>query len=730
MSAPLIDDHIISYWFVGASYGGDDQTERFLAQGIWENGFEDKLLDDVRAMRPGDRIAIKSAYTRKYDLPFDARDQAVSVMAIKATGTITENLNDGRHVRVDWQKLDSPREWYFYTNRQTIWHVQPDNWKTEALIEFAFGDNPQDIQRFRNAPFWRERYGNDPEPDARFAWAAFYEQVATGLLRYKDKRIELMQGLHEISGRTNPFSQLRDKYADGNSGPLSDICPFTVFGIFNRGLTPANRTAIATELAHFLGVEVEAPKQFDGIPIMNNTNSWFFSNAGERKADDIDSLWRAFEYAIRYADTDEPEVLDKFIAAYDDALSRRNVAWNLTTGMYWARPWNYPTLDTNTREYINDKLGIDIGSSAPGGKCSAKDYLQLKQELQPRFSEENFPVHSFPELSFAAWKHSHKKKDSEKQTTEPADEAPLPDTGMTAATADPYSIADIAEDGCFLDETEIEHLLSRLKMKKNLILQGPPGTGKTWLAKRLAFALIGRRDESKVRPLQFHPTLSYEDFVRGWRPAGDGKLELIDGPFLEMILTARGDSANKYAVVIEEINRGNPAQVFGELLTLLEADKRTPNEAMELCYKTSSKERVYVPDNLYLIGTMNIADRSLALVDLAFRRRFAFANLEPRLGNKWRDWVHKQNAVPKGDLVDIEKRLSHLNARIAEDASLGKQFRIGHSYVTPGHSETIPDTYDWFSQVVETEIAPLLEEYWFDALDKAEEAKSALLEGL
>ena len=139
-----------------------------------------------------------------------------------------------------------------------------------------------------------------------------------------------------------------------------------------------------------------------------------------------------------------------------------------------------------------------------------------------------------------------------------------------------YSVDDIVQDGCFVEQQRISNMLERLRSKKNLILQGPPGTGKTWLAKRLAWALVGRKDASCVRAVQFHPNLSYEDFVRGWRPSSDGTLDLVDGPFLEMVQAAIRDAEDPYVLVIEEVNRGNPAQILGEMLTLLEVDKRNP----------------------------------------------------------------------------------------------------------------------------------------------------------
>ena len=709
-----------SNWFVGASYGGtDDQTLRFLSEGIWKNGYEDKHLDLVRSMQLGDRIAIKSTYTRKHDLPFDNRGNTVAVMAIKAIGTITENLNDGRHVRVDWIKQAPPREWYFYTYLGTIWRVLPGEWTSDGLLEFTFDSKPQDIDRFCNAPYWRERFGQKPGKK-RFLWTAFYEAVAEKLLDYCSDRKPLIEGIHEIVSRVVVGrSYLHDKLADGTTRPLMDICPFTAMGTFNRSMTDQNRKAIAAGIADLLGVEAEVPASFEGIPVLNNQRSWFFGYSDKRGDGDIDALWRVFSAATDFAASNLPEHRAEFVEAYDAAIEVWGVAWNLSTGLYWAHPWDFPTLDSPSRHYIEKRIGRRILTSGQRGSCTSEGYLKLADDLRARFNEDNYLVRSFPELSLASWLY----KDTD------AEAPPTDNKQDVADDGEPYSIANVLSDGCFLPRDEIERLLERLHTKKNLILQGPPGTGKTWIAKRLAFALMGEHDDNKIRAVQFHPGLSYEDFVRGWRPAGDGKLALADGVFMEAIHAASKDLSSKFVVVIEEINRGNPAQIFGELLTLLEAGKRTPSEALELCYPDADGKRtpVHIPENLYVIGTMNIADRSLALVDFAFRRRFAFATLEPKLGEVWRNWIVENAGVDPQLAPKIERRINDLNQKISED--LGTQFRIGHSYVTPAHRIETGSTRDWFIQVAETEIGPLLEEYWFDSPKTAQNALETLLEG-
>ena len=781
-------------WFVGASWGdGNDQTQRFLDNGIWENGYDDKFISLVKSVKVGDRIAIKAAGTRKNHLPFKNNGHTASEMSIKATGIVTKNIKDGKSLEVAWtKKYETFRKWYFYTNRTTIWKVEAGDWKTDALIDFTFNEGNQDYSKFANAPFWRERFGDTPEEDVRFKWANFYEEVANSLSAYRYERAKLTSFILELADKY----QL--SYIQGKE--LEDIDPFTVMGVFNRGMTDDNRKKLAAEIAAFLNVKVSPPESFEAIPILNNQKSWFFWGKRQRGDNDIDNLWALFDIAKQFADSGNEDD-EEFLALYNKVASQKGIRWNLTMGLYWIRPWFFPTLESQSQEYLAS-LSIKPELNGPKKSCTANDYLLLRENLLLRFAEDAFPVHSFPELSLHAWQKPTQKKVGKALTWKSAIMSRVKDLCLTKDAADftrnefqeayvtelvdlfpdnsaiestidrhmqllrndgdiefvssghyewlgfddgdteaepevvaevvaeEYSIESIIKDGCFLPKSTLNNMLSRLKNKKNIILQGPPGTGKTWLGKRLAYALIGEKQPAYIKAVQFHPNLSYEDFIKGWRPSGDGKLELCDGPFLEFVKLAQQNPAQKYVVVIEEINRGNPAQIFGEMLTLLEADKRTPSEALELSYRKEGDEPVYIPENLYVVGTMNVADRSLALVDLALRRRFAFINLEPTFGKPWRDWVHTKASIDLAYLEKIEVKLESLNKEIASDDRLGAQFQVGHSYVTPAFDSDIKDAANWFSQVVETEIFPLLEEYWFDDPKKTLSQKTALLNDL
>jgi 5-methylcytosine-specific restriction enzyme B len=265
----------------------------------------------------------------------------------------------------------------------------------------------------------------------------------------------------------------------------------------------------------------------------------------------------------------------------------------------------------------------------------------------------------------------------------------------------------------FLSRDAVEQILASLRRRKNLIIQGSPGVGKSFLSRRLAYVLVGAESPENVQLVQFHQSYAYEDFIQGWRPNGSGGFTLRNGVFHEFCRRAQSRPSEPHVFVIDEINRGNLSKVFGELLLLIEADKRGPDFAIPLTYAESASDTFYVPDNVFIIGLMNTADRSLAMVDYALRRRFAFVTLKPAFESPdFRRTLLERRVDPV--IIDrIVERVSEVNERIASDhKNLGPGFAIGHSYFCPVNEVT--DSQSWYADVVRDEIAPLLDEYWFD----------------
>ena len=286
-----------------------------------------------------------------------------------------------------------------------------------------------------------------------------------------------------------------------------------------------------------------------------------------------------------------------------------------------------------------------------------------------------------------------------------------------------YGIDSALKD-VFVDDLQFKRILDSLANHKNLILQGSPGVGKTFIAHRIAWCLIGRKDLHPVETVQFHQSYAYEDFVQGWRPTESGGFTMRNGVFFEFCKRAEKEPDTQFVFIIDEINRGNLSRIFGELLMLIEADKRKSDFALRLTY-THGSERFFVPANVHILGLMNTADRSLAMVDYALRRRFAFETLEPAYHTgKFREYLMDVGVDPS--LIDrIAKEMSEINQRIREDKDLGPGFQIGHSYFVPSDTTDTTDEV-WFHTIVDTQIEPLLREYWFDRPAHVDELLTAL----
>lgn len=280
-----------------------------------------------------------------------------------------------------------------------------------------------------------------------------------------------------------------------------------------------------------------------------------------------------------------------------------------------------------------------------------------------------------------------------------------------------YTKEDFLAD-VYMSEEKYETLKNLLFKKQNVILQGAPGVGKTYTAKRLVYSIMGVKDESRIEFIQFHQNYSYEDFIMGYKPSGEG-FELKNGIFYEFCVKAANNPELPYFFIIDEINRGNMSKIFGELLMLIEKDYRGTKATLAYNGKKFS-----VPKNLYIIGMMNTADRSLAMIDYALRRRFSFFSMEP--GFTTDGFVKYMKSLNDDTFEALIEVVISLNQAIMQDASLGKGFCIGHSYFCGQKKMDEEEMIGWMSSVVDYDIVPMLEEYWFDEPDKVTYWRSKL----
>ncbi len=323
----------------------------------------------------------------------------------------------------------------------------------------------------------------------------------------------------------------------------------------------------------------------------------------------------------------------------------------------------------------------------------------------------------------------------------------------------PYTMEHALED-LFFTRAELDKWKRLLERRRNLVLTGPPGVGKTFVAERLAWLLIGAKRDDAVTFVQFHQAYSYEQFVLGYRPAGGDRpggapnesgarpqFELSEGPLFRIAEQAHADPNETFVLIIDEINRGNISRILGEALMLLEADKRHARWGVELAYRPEGSRfadgKFHLPPNLYVIGTMNTADRSLAVVDYALRRRFAFVDIKPRVDSDEFAQHVRNKKLPESVLARLRECVKQLNQRIAEDRALGPGFAIGHSFFTIGDEERDKElwqteadpvqaealAHEWLDEVFECEIEPLLREYWAEDAVQCEQAIELLHKG-
>ena len=397
-----------------------------------------------------------------------------------------------------------------------------------------------------------------------------------------------------------------------------------------------------------------------------------------------------------YSQYDSKESLrQELISTYDNSTSRKNQA---------LMAWNFAN-----KLAINDVIFAKRSNTLVGKGIVTGDYIfdDSRQEYKN--------IRTVKWLQIGEWEHPGKSV--AKRLTDITPYTDYIEKLITIFTPDElddvdtqpevdypeYSSADFLSD-VYMSEQDYETLVNVLKMKKNIILQGAPGVGKTFTAKRLAYSIIGAKNPDRVQMIQFHQSYSYEDFIEGYRPTENG-FTIKKGSFYKFCKLAEDDDENDYFFIIDEINRGNLSKIFGELFMLIEKDKR--GIELQLLY---SDENFSVPPNVYIIGMMNTADRSLAMLDYALRRRFSFFTMKP--GFNTIGFQTYQDSLKSDAFKKLISCIKQLNSKIAADISLGEGFCIGHSYFCGLTAKTA--TVRTLTSIIEYELIPLLKEYWFD----------------
>jgi 5-methylcytosine-specific restriction protein B len=518
------------------------------------------------------------------------------------------------------------------------------------------------------------------------SWIPFYREFTEKLLSYKNRREELLDILYKVDRQfIKPF------YNSDGTRKFSDMCPFSVMGIFNKGLTNENRISITKYFKEAFSISAPLPKDSDSVPVVDLRRAIFFW--GDSEEEIIQLLWDLLEYTVN----DKKEGIKK---CFDNLLKHSGFKWNISMCLYWVKPNEYISLDTNNREYLNAK-GISVFDEK---ELSADNYFKLLEEVKEKMGNGQLEEKDIPSFSYNAWRYYNLKKDT-------ADSRTDVDSQELSKTDNPkkMNVENPLEERC----------IRYLKASYNLVLMGAPGTGKTYLAREIAKDM-----NAQTGFVQFHPSYDYTDFVEGLRPVNDTSnnnigFERKDGIFKKFCKEALKQEGKNFVFIIDEINRGEISKIFGELFFSIDPGYRGKKELVNTQYQnliTDEKDPFFngffIPKNVYIIGTMNDIDRSVESMDFAMRRRFTW--MEINVEDTQKDILSSINQKDEA----IEK-MEAINKEIRE--TLGNEYQIGAAYFLNLKNDKNDDNP--FESLWEYHLKPLISEYFRGRDDKDEKIK-------
>lgn len=603
-----------------------------------------------------------------------------------------------------------------------------------------------EINTFRNKPnilavqtlFWcmQDYMNNQLKNDMRFTWIPYFKEFAEKLVKFSNDRQPLLKSIYD---------KRDDLYAGylHDEGGLDDLCvdidPFSVFGLFNRGIRQENRINSTRVFKELLNMSSDIPSDFEGIPVMNNQKSYFFGYKSKRGPKDIENLWSLLEKLIGNEDIEN---------IYNTVIKQYGINVNITMALFWIRPNNFLALDSTNREYLKRQYNIDLPRKAP----EYEEYMELINNIKEKMANNTIKEKTFYELSANA--NHNGREDSNAET-----------------------------------ENWYDYIADMLKRRKNIVLYGAPGTGKTHSIPEIAVRLCDKSDcsdysreelmkryeqlkhEKRIAFTTFHQSFDYEDWIEGLKPVCENNQVSYDiekGIFKQLCeeaerpivkdkhigiaddavvwkvsLSGTGDNEVRtecmenshekpstmadnnqpYVMVIDELNRGNVSKIFGELITLLETDKRKGRKNAESVILPYSKKPFMIPNNVFIIATMNTADRSLGTLDYAIRRRFAFVACKPYAldeeeANGFDEELFKEvSSLFISNYSEYEESGWEQSFKLLPADTLSSEYHpedvwIGQSYFIMTDDHGVDITSDRLLY----EIIPLLEEYVRDGV--------------